>query len=427
MPGTRGMVQLIVVTTVGDGTYRRDQPRPVIFDKALRRVRDVGNQEPFAPEYTNGEPSGLPRTTANQDGPRSDGCLGRRAPRLLLGRAPKGTGQPSGHQANGHEGRGDHSGAFAVRGRERVVVTMVDLPVLLGDLDDTVKNELASTPEVVDVGDDLDVGDLPIVARRWHKVSDAVAVVADLKNSTKLGTGKWAASTASIYEASTGSVVRIFDEFDADFSRSRATARSGSSGVNVATSVPCVRESRSRHSAGPWLRGLRSAGRICLRPASRWAWPAAGCLEEDRYATQSGPAGAGMGGKAVNYAAKAAQGTDRHIMVVTGSVWDRAEKNDYLAISCPCGTGPSLGIWEDTEITRLPDGDPEAQGRALTAAWCGVHGEEYCAAVLEGKRSRRDVDQLRKALAASQMRNAIRLKAKNERTALLARRRGLAS
>lgn len=116
-----------------------------------------------------------------------------------------------------------------------------------------------------------------------------------------------------------------------------------------------------------------------------------------------------------------------HMMVVTGSVWDRVEKNDYLAISCPCGPGPGLGIWEDTEITRLPDGDPEAQGRALTAAWCSVHGEEYCAAVLEGKRSRRDVDQLRKALAASQMRNAIRLKAKNERKVLLARRRGLAS
>lgn len=44
-----------------------------------------------------------------------------------------------------------------------------------------------------------------------------MAVVADLKGSTKLGTGKWAASTASIYEASTGGIVRIFDEFDADF------------------------------------------------------------------------------------------------------------------------------------------------------------------------------------------------------------------
>ena len=44
-----------------------------------------------------------------------------------------------------------------------------------------------------------------------------VAVVADLKNSTKLGTGKWAASTASIYQAGTGGVVDVFNKFSADF------------------------------------------------------------------------------------------------------------------------------------------------------------------------------------------------------------------
>jgi transposase-like protein len=59
---------------------------------------------------------------------------------------------------------------------------------------------------VQDVGHDLDVDALPIAARRWLKVTDVVAVVADPKNSTKLGTGKWAQSTASIYEAATGNV-----------------------------------------------------------------------------------------------------------------------------------------------------------------------------------------------------------------------------
>lgn len=96
-------------------------------------------------------------------------------------------------------------------------MTSVDLSGLLDDLDENVRAELASTPEVVDKGTDLDVGSLPIAVRRWHKLNDVVAVVADLKNSTKLGTGKWAASTASIYEASTGGLVKIFDQFDADF------------------------------------------------------------------------------------------------------------------------------------------------------------------------------------------------------------------
>jgi class 3 adenylate cyclase len=307
-------------------------------------------------------------------------------------------------------------------------VTMVDLPELLGDLDDVVKTELASTPEVVDQGDDLDVDDLPIVARRWHKVSDAVAVVADLKNSTRLGTGKWAASTASIYEASTGSVVRIFDEFDADFLAiqgdgafglfwgERRYERALCAGITIKTF--------SRDMVGRLDKRWPDLPETGFKVGVASSRLLAKKIGTPRNPAQQEPVWAG---KAVNYAAKAAQGADRHIMIVTGSVWDRVEKNDYLAISCPCGTGPSLGIWEDTEIERLPDGDPEAQGRALTAAWCSVHGEEYCAAVLDGKRSRGDVGELRKALAAGQMHNAIRLKAKRERSALVVRRRGLAS
>jgi hypothetical protein len=96
-------------------------------------------------------------------------------------------------------------------------VTEVDLEGLLAYIDDDVRIELASKPEVIDKGHELDLAKLPIEARRWHRLTDAVAVVADLKSSTQLGLNKHAASTASIYEASTGGVVQIFDEFDADF------------------------------------------------------------------------------------------------------------------------------------------------------------------------------------------------------------------
>lgn len=132
-------------------------------------------------------------------------------------------------------------------------------------------------------------------------------------------------------------------------------------------------------------------------------------------------------GKAVNYAAKAAQSVDRHRMAVTGSVWDRVEKNDYLAYTCPCGEGPSDTLWEDHAIDRLPDGDPEAQGRVLSSTWCSTHGEEYCAAVLRGERKRHDVEHLKRAAASAQMREAIWVKAQQERQSLRARRTGLFS
>jgi class 3 adenylate cyclase len=307
-------------------------------------------------------------------------------------------------------------------------MTEVDLSGLLGDLDDAVRTELASTPEVVDKGDDLDVDDLPITVRRWHKLADAVAVVADLKNSTKLGTGKWAASTASIYEASTGGVVNIFDQFDADFLAIQGDGafalfwgelryeRALCAGITIKTfSQDMVTRLEKKWPDLPetgFKIGVASSRLLAKR------------IGTPRNPAQQEPVWAG---KAVNYAAKAAQGADRHELIVTGSVWDVVEKNDYLAVSCPCGTGPSLGIWTDTEIERLPDGDPEAQGRLLSACWCDTHGAEYCAAVLDGTRQREDAKTLRTALVASQMRTAIRTKARTERTARLARRRGLAS
>ncbi len=307
-------------------------------------------------------------------------------------------------------------------------MTEVDLSILLGDLDEDVRIELASAPEVVDKGHDLDVENLPIKARRWHKLSDAVAVVADLKNSTKLGTGKWAASTASIYQASTGSVVEIFNQFDADFLAIQGDGafalfwgdlryeRALCAGITIKTfSRDMVTRLDNKWSNLPetgFKVGIASSRLLAKR------------IGTPRNPAQQEPVWAG---KAVNYAAKAAQGAERHELIVTGTVWDVVEKNDYLAVSCPCDDGPSLRIWSDTEIDRLPEGDPDAQGRLLKSYWCAVHGEEYCSAVLDGKRRREDANGVREELLANQMRIAIRSKAKSERRAREARRRGLAS
>lgn len=67
------------------------------------------------------------------------------------------------------------------------------------------------------MGDNFKVENLPIEARIWHKLDNAIAVVADLKNSTRLGINRHAASTANIYQTSTDNVVKIFKNFGADF------------------------------------------------------------------------------------------------------------------------------------------------------------------------------------------------------------------
>lgn len=303
-----------------------------------------------------------------------------------------------------------------------------DLVSLLAAVDDATASELASKPDVVDWGGDLDVEKLPITVRRWIQVPDIVAVVADLKGSTKMGTGKHAASTASIYQAATGGVVEVFNKLGADFIQIQGDGafalfwgdaryeRAMCAAITVQTfSEAMVKRLERRWPDAPQT-GFKvgvASSRILVK---RIGTPRNPAEQEPVWA-----------GKAVNYAAKAAQGADRHQVVVTGSVWDRIESNDYLTVSCGCPDGTPAPLWENVVIDRLPDDDPDAQGRMLPATWCDRHGATFCDAVLEGKRVRADAADVRKSVLKSQMDEAIRRTAQIKRENRLAHRRGLAS
>lgn len=69
----------------------------------------------------------------------------------------------------------------------------------------------------VDHKSSLDLDNLPVDAKNWHRLDDLVAVFFDLKSSTSLEKGRRPASTASIYDAGVGGVVKILDAFGADF------------------------------------------------------------------------------------------------------------------------------------------------------------------------------------------------------------------
>lgn len=307
-----------------------------------------------------------------------------------------------------------------------------DLARLFDQLATATKTELETKPTVEKWDGNFDVSQLPIEARKWIQIPDVVAVLADLKNSTHLGTGKHAASTASIYQVATGGVVNIFDEFDADFIAiqgdgafalfwgERRFERAMCAGITIKTFserhlVPALEKKWANHFQD-YPTGFKvgiASGRVLVK---RVGTP--------RNLNQQEPVWAG---KSVNYAAKAAQQADRHELLVTGSVWDQIESNDYLSVTCPCGDGPRATLWTDVTLDKLPEKDRERYGRRLGSTWCESHGAEYAAAIMAGKRTRDDVATAKSELSKQLLANAVRHKAQSERRDLRNRRVGLRS
>jgi class 3 adenylate cyclase len=301
-----------------------------------------------------------------------------------------------------------------------------DLKVTLDGLKEHVATQLAANPDVVNADNGLSVTDLFIEARKWHLLENVVAVVADLQGSTNLGYGKHLASTAAIYEASTGGLTRALAAYEPNYIAIQgdgavalfwgddAMARAVCAGITVKTFserhlVPLL--------AGKWP-DLPTTGLKVGIASSRVLVKKVGIPRTSHQEPV-------WAGKAVNFAAKCAQQAVAGELIVTGSVWDFVERNDYLSLSCSCGSGPAE-LWGNVTIEKITGDEGEDAGRLLHAAWCVIHGAEFCAAVLAGETERRDASEPRedmvKALRRSAFVEAQRVKRENTRNRL----RGLA-
>jgi len=294
----------------------------------------------------------------------------------------------------------------------------MNLASLLDNCDAHVREELTCMPSVEDVEDFDPTSEAPpITARRWLRVTDAVAVVADLKSSTKLGLNKNARSTASIYEAALRPVLDIFCEFGAGwipiqgdcvagiFWGDLAIERAICAGITVKTFS-------ERHLVERLVKKWPD-----LPPTGFKVGVATSTVLVKRIGR---PATAHQAlvwpGKALNYAVKAAQSGDTGELIVTGSVWDLISDNDYLTFTCDCAT-PSPLLWHDHDIGKLDHDDAERGGRCLTSAWCVTCGEDFCSQVVAGAKRRSSVDAHRSELQKSLFKDALAQKFAAERAA----------
>lgn len=276
-----------------------------------------------------------------------------------------------------------------------------NLTEVLDDVKQLVKQEMSGNPVVLPAGDDFSIEDLFIEARKWHRFEEVVAVVADLKGSTNLGLGRHAASTAAIYEAATGGLVKILAEFGADFVAIQGDGAVGiywgerrmERGLCAAITVKTFNSRVLMPRLTKKFPTLPSTGFKIGVACSPVLVKRVGVARTDH----NEPVWAG---KAVNYAAKCAQQADSGEMFVTGTIWDFVEGNDYLSTSCGCGStsGVPSELWTTVEIEKIHVDDGERSGRSLSSVWCLTHGESFCEAVMSGKSKRPESETIRTAM-----------------------------
>lgn len=293
----------------------------------------------------------------------------------------------------------------------------MELSELLDGLGSKVRETLKTLPEVTEKKVPS-LGDIPGQGSgRWLKIPDLVAVFFDLKSSTQLGTGRHDTSTARLYKSAVESAVAILNEFDGQFIDIQGDGGFGlywgelsyeralCAAVTIRTfSQDMVDQFKAKHTTGNFPETGFKVGIACGRVLVKRLGTPRNVDEQEAV----------WAGRPVNYAAKAAQSADRHEVVITGSIWDRFEKNDYVAFSCGCGGLSSPALWQDHTIANLHDN--EQYGRILKAPWCVTHGPSFCEAIRTGQTKRDDIpDSARKALTMSAMRTAVADKAQEDR------------
>lgn len=77
--------------------------------------------------------------------------------------------------------------------------------------------ELRTPVAIEEVEEFPSLDELYVEKRAWKKIPDVVVVSADLKGSTKLNFNKYAQTSAQLYEAVTGNMVRIVSAFSPEF------------------------------------------------------------------------------------------------------------------------------------------------------------------------------------------------------------------
>lgn len=266
---------------------------------------------------------------------------------------------------------------------------------LLDDQHDAAKSDLTTPVEIEDVESFPSLGDLYVEKRKWLRIRNVVAVSTDLKESTALNFDKYAQTSARLYQAITGSTVKLFSTFGPEFVAIQGDGVfalfHGDLAFERAFCAAASIKKFSQQSVGPLIAETFSDS---FPDTGLKTGIASGILVAKKVGVR-GTNEPVWAGKPVNFAVKCAQQADRHEVIVTEGVYEKLAPNDYVDYSCGCPTGASYPLWSEIQVLKL---GKHSKCMRLSSTWCPEHGDDFCRAILEGKKKREDL--VRSPLAA---------------------------
>ena len=229
-------------------------------------------------------------------------------------------------------------------------------------------------------------GAYPLADNQWIKIPDVVCVFVDIRNSTGLSATLHDKSTASIYELFTGTAIRMFHLFKAEyidikgdgvfalFSKDqvhRAFAAAMSFKTFAGDSFLRLVKQKLPETLSVGFHmgidqktvlvkklGLKNAEGRDIRQNEVWA------------------------GKPINMAAKLAALSNDGELFVSGRFYHNLSQNILVQRSCGCTVGSSargarVPVWE---IVEKPEGSPFDFEKIykIKTFWCVNHGKKWC-------------------------------------------------
>jgi class 3 adenylate cyclase len=218
----------------------------------------------------------------------------------------------------------------------------------------------------------------------WLQIPDIICIYVDMISSTKLSAGQHPNSTAGAYQLFTGTAVNLFHLFEAPYIDIRGDgvfALFNSNQPFRAIAAAVTFKTFAHNEFVPSLRKKTGLDEIGAHIGIDQKTVLVKRIGLKRHEGRTDRQNEVWAGKPVNMAAKlASEATDNQLMV--SDRYFSNIQNDLVTKSCGCPRGEKGDLWSMIDLSEDNRFDFDKAYR-LDVNWCGIHGKEYCEAILK--------------------------------------------